>query len=209
MDKAAVDCSEENANVSTPLETKHKFFLLVETMGSNEEHDRQKFENFLDVGMTKNFVENGVLASDVTQSQNIWRLRESFTEALLADGYVYKCDISLPLKHFYEMVEETRQVSDGLAKRVIAYGHLGDGNLHLNITSAGRSSELEQRLFPFIYKWTSDRGGSISAEHGIGLAKRNYLHYAKRPDVIQKFRELKNLFDPKQILNPYKCIPDE
>lgn len=77
--------------------------------------------------------------------QNIWRLRESFTEALVADGHVYKCDISLPLKHFYEMVEETRAVSANLAKRVVAYGHLGDGNLHLNVTSGQYSNELETK----------------------------------------------------------------
>lgn len=64
------------------------------------------------------------------------------------------------------------------------------------------------RLFPFIFEWTAKHGGSLSAEHGLGLAKRNYLHYAKRAEVIENFRELKNLYDPKSILNPYKYLPD-
>lgn len=140
----------------------HDFYILVETMGSDASHDSEKLTRFLEQAMQDGVVENGTMATNVTEAQvrlhdqritrgwfpdraafqAMWKVREGVTEALKHDGYVHKCDISLPLKHFYDMVVATRQRAGSLPRRVVGYGHLGDGNLHLNITETKRSAEL-------------------------------------------------------------------
>lgn len=93
--------------------------------------------------------------------------------------------------------------------RCVAYGHLGDGNVHFNATTRKFDPEVLSLIEPFIYEWTSERNGSISAEHGIGYKKKNYLHFNKTNEAIKLMRTLKQTLDPKGILNPYKVIPDE
>lgn len=92
--------------------------------------------------------------------------------------------------------------------RCVAYGHLGDGNLHFNATSKKFDPEILSLIEPFIYEWTSNKKGSISAEHGIGHKKTNYLHFNKDAKCIETMKLLKQMFDPKKILNPYKVIPE-
>lgn len=86
---------------------------------------------------------------------------------------------------------------------------IGDGNLHLNMTSKEYEPAIVEMIEPFVYEWVSLHGGSISAEHGIGLKKRNYIGYSKSPTAIHWMRQLKHLFDPNNILNPYKVFPDD
>jgi D-2-hydroxyglutarate dehydrogenase len=109
----------------------------------------------------------------------------------------------------YELVELVRQRTAHLPDvRVVGYGHVGDGNLHLNISApGGYSSDLEQLLEPFVYEWTAARNGSISAEHGIGLMKASCLKYSKSPEAVNVMQRIKLLLDPHKILNPYKVLP--
>lgn len=79
--------------------------------------------------------------------------------------------------------------------------------MHLNITSPTYSESFIKQIEPFVYQWTSEHRGSISAEHGLGVMKAPYLHYSKSPESIELMRRIKNLFDPKGILNPYKFLP--
>ena len=83
----------------------------------------------------------------------------------------------------------------------------GDGNLHLNITSNDYNPDLLSRIEPFIYEWVSKHNGSVSAEHGLGLKKRDVIGYSKSPSAIDCMNQLKELFDPNKILNPYKVLP--
>lgn len=94
------------------------------------------------------------------------------------------------------------------AKRVCGYGHLGDSNIHLNITSEKFEKSLQNKIEPFVYEWVAKHNGSVSAEHGIGFKKRDYLHYSKTNEAIGIMSEIKKLFDPKGILNPYKVLPE-
>uniref|UniRef100_A0A0D9WWC1 Probable D-2-hydroxyglutarate dehydrogenase, mitochondrial n=1 Tax=Leersia perrieri TaxID=77586 RepID=A0A0D9WWC1_9ORYZ len=87
---------------------------------------------------------------------------------------------------------------------VLGYGHLGDGNLHLNIVSTKYSDEMLAQIEPFVYEWTSKQRGSISAEHGLGLMKAEKIHYSKSSEAVQLMASIKKLFDPNSILNPYK-----
>ena len=159
-------------------------------------------------------IADGVLAADHKQAAALWELRESITPALTAAGYVYKYDVSLPVPRMYELVEATRARlqdagygEDG-GVRPVGFGHLGDGNLHLNVScSAGECSHVHALLEPFVFEWVSEAGGSISAEHGVGQHKCSYLHLAKAVPVIDTMRRLKDVLDPHGILNPYKVLP--
>lgn len=124
-------------------------------------------------------------------------------------GAVYKYDLSVPTPKMYELVELVRhRVCHLPGVQAVGYGHVGDGNLHLNISNpSGYSEELQQLLEPFVYEWTAQHGGSISAEHGIGLMKAPCLKYSKGPEVVNLMQRLKVLMDPHHILNPYKVLP--
>jgi D-2-hydroxyglutarate dehydrogenase len=90
---------------------------------------------------------------------------------------------------------------------VVGYGHVGDGNLHLNVSSPhGFSDELQARLEPFVYEWTAERSGSISAEHGVGLMKAPVLGYSKGAEALDLMRRIKAQLDPHHVLNPYKVL---
>ena len=111
----------------------------------------------------------------------------------------------------YGLVEDTRArlLMEGI--RVVGYGHLGDGNLHLNISDPDRNTKTEilGRLEPFVYEWTRERRGSISAEHGLGVMKAECIRYSKSEAAVQIMGKIKTLFDPNGILNPYKVLPHD
>lgn len=205
--------------------------MLIETSGSNREHDGQKLEGFLSWAMSEGAcVSDGVLAESGAQSRSIWRAREGVTEALARRGAVYKYDVSLPLSRMYEMVEAVRERlgceeggdvravdgggagGGGAGVRVVGYGHVGDGNLHLNVSAPGAKGydpDLLARLEPFVFEWTRAAGGSVSAEHGLGLAKARAIGYSKPRAAVAVMRALKRELDPRGILNPYKVLPPE
>lgn len=85
---------------------------------------------------------------------------------------------------------------------------VGDGNLHLNVTSPSKDPALLAAIEPFVYEWTASCRGSISAEHGLGLKKRNYIYYSKQSQSVALMGNIKAMLDPKGILNPYKTLPD-
>lgn len=97
--------------------------------------------------------------------------RRKGVSGLPAAGPVYKYDLSLPVGKMYELVEETRARVAGLTCRVFGYGHLGDGNLHLNVSTPRYDAAIQERLEPWVYEWTAAQRGSISAEHGLGRMK--------------------------------------
>lgn len=85
---------------------------------------------------------------------------------------------------------------------------LGDGNLHLNVTSPSKDLALLAAIEPYVYEWTARCRGSISAEHGLGLKKKNYIHFSKPPEAVAIMGNIKSMLDPRGILNPYKTLPD-
>ena len=90
---------------------------------------------------------------------------------------------------------------------VVGYGHMGDGNIHLNVPVRRYTKEVEEALEPWVYEWVSQRQGSISAEHGLGIAKNNYIGYTRPQSSIDLMLGIKSLWDPKGIMNPYKYFP--
>lgn len=194
-----------------PLEGEYPFYCLIETSGSNAEHDMAKLEAFLEHIMGEGIVADGVLAQDETQFQSLWRWREGITESLSHLGGTYKYDVSIPLPELYQLVDDCRDrlTSLGLVseddeskpvRAVVGYGHMGDSNLHLNVSVREYTKEVEKAIEPWVYEWIQQRSGSISAEHGLGLAKKEFIGYSQNDTMVKLMKQLKNLYDPVSLL---------
>ena len=203
----------------------YPFYMLLETSGSNEEHDKAKLEDLLTLALEEDIIADGALAQDVGQANDIWKLRELIPVAIEEEGRVHKFDVSVPLDRFYELVQRTREglreEGVGLAKveggreggrvMVVGYGHLGDSNLHLNVAVPRDKPDppAVSRVLDRVLPWVMEQEGSVSAEHGLGQLKKRYLPLTKSREVVAVMRGMKNMLDPKGILNPGKFFPEE
>jgi D-2-hydroxyglutarate dehydrogenase len=218
MDKESIISLSENLSLENPFKGTNsqvvkdcQFYCLAETHGSCQDHDLSKIEKFYESLKSDKLCSDAIIAENESQFNFIWSLRERIPESLRKDGYNYKYDISLPLNKMYDLVIDMRKRlndhNQKLFTRCIGYGHCGDSNLHLNITSPVYDKHLFSLLEPYIYEWTQENNGSISAEHGLGLKKRNYIYYSKSVESVKLMQKFKKLLDPNLILNPYKTLP--
>jgi len=208
IDSDSMVCVTENLNLSCPL-SPNNFYMLIETSGSHMDHDEEKLNMFLEYMMGEGIVVDGTVATAPSKQREIWQLRERIAEALMKDGYCYKYDISLPLSVFYDSILVMRERLGSDVRRVVGYGHIGDGNMHLNITTPEYRQDVMDKIEPYLYEWTSSHRGSISAEHGLGFKKRNFIHYSKSDSAVSLMKQIKSVFDPRGIMNPYKVLPDQ
>ncbi|KNE65641.1 hypothetical protein AMAG_09624 [Allomyces macrogynus ATCC 38327] len=186
-----------------PLETESPFQVLIETAGSNAEHDMAKLEAFLENLMADEIAIDGAVAQDQAQVDAMWAVREGIPEACAKDGAVFKYDVSVPVPKLYELVEKTRERLEGVkgVNDIIGYGHVGDGNLHLNVSAQKDADGGGARAL------VASHNGSISAEHGVGIMKPKHLHYSKDAEMLNVMQDIKALLDPNGIMNPYKYLP--
>ena len=211
MDDISLDAVVSNLKQTHPLTSSDKFYVLFELSANDSEHMEKRLSKVLEQLMSEQLVSDGTYSTDenLQKFQKLKSYRERIAEALLEDGYTYKYDISLPLNVFYEIVEVMRKRLSNLnCKRICGYGHIGDSNLHLNFTSKKFDQQIKDSIEPFLYEYIAEHNGSISAEHGLGLKKRNYIHFSKKAEAVALMKEIKKLFDPKSILNPGKVLPN-
>lgn len=211
MDAQSQDLVHDVTKKQRPLEDRHAFYCLVETSGSNPEHDNEKLQAYLEHVLGEDIVQDGVLAQDETQLQNLWSWREGIPECLGHWGGVYKYDLSIPHEKLYSLVEDTRERlrscgllcndGDNPVVGVTGYGHMGDSNLHLNVATRSFNKDVEKALEPFVYEWIASHKGSISAEHGLGLAKKPFINYSRSDTMIRLMRQVKDLYDPVRYLS--------
>ncbi len=200
--------ASELTGIQNPIQESN-FYVLIETSGSSAAHDEEKLTKFVEWLMNEDLVQDGTIATDKQKMTNIWAVRENITVGLVEIGYVYKYDVSIPVPRLYEIVKDLQKNIGDKVITVVGYGHIGDGNLHLNIVTKEYDPKVLKLLEPYIFEWVRDCGGSISAEHGIGFKKTKYLHYSKSTECINIMKDFKMMFDPNGILNPYKVIPNE
>lgn len=208
IDNESITAGIENLQLKIPIE-RFPFYMMIETSGSNAEHDAEKVSQFLEQAMTEGLVQDGTTTSQPSHIKSLWQVRERLPDALLKDGHFYCTDFSIPVEDFDQLVIDTRNYMGSDIKRVTGFGHLGDSNIHLNITAESYNSDVAAKLDHFIYNWVGDKKGSVSAEHGLGFRKKKYLPLSKSPQSIKMMRQIKRLFDPNNILNPYKVLPDQ
>jgi FAD/FMN-containing dehydrogenase len=147
------------------------------------------------------------VADDTARRRALWTYREAHNEAIAAAGIPHKLDVTVRLGDVAEFERRVRAVVDGVAPgaRTIVYGHLGDGNLHVNVLGPEPHDEAVDEA---VLELVAELGGSISAEHGVGVAKRRWLHLTRSADEIAVMAAIKAAFDPQGILNPGVLLPE-
>lgn len=193
-----------------PFDECYPWYVLIETSTGNEP---QLLENALTSNATQALVVDAVIAKNTTESEYLWRLRHSIAEAERHDGKALKHDISVPIGHMQEFLARGELLLADLMPEasLLAFGHVGDGNLHYNVKLPNGLSTLEwtaagDRITGAIYDLVAELGGSFSAEHGVGRLKRHYLEHYRGGAEIDLMRRLKMALDPQNILNPGKVI---
>lgn len=141
LDRECMRLLNTHLKLANPI-TDCPFYIVIETSGSNPTHDEEKLHQFLEEAMTSSQVIDGTVATEEAKIKALWSLRERVTEALTHDGFTYKYDISLPVERIYQLFTDMREHLRDRAKSVVGYGHVGDGNLHLNITSPTKDPDL-------------------------------------------------------------------
>lgn len=210
-DVALATVLEGHSELGKPFETPVPIYLLVEYEKQNEASDDEALACF-ESCVEKGWVLDGVLSQSETQSKNFWALRELISEA--CSKYTpYKNDVSVTISkvpEFMSAVDKTLTAEYPDIK-VVWFGHIGDGNLHINILKpkelpmpefVKRCQQVDQHLFQHIQNF----GGSISAEHGVGLSKKPFLQYTRSVSEISYMKGIKSVFDPAGIMNPGKIF---
>ncbi len=197
-----------------PLPQAEWTVLLEHSDIENEAHAREAFEGLLGAALEAGTVQDAVVAESLAQSQALWHVRESIPLAQAQEGPNIKHDISVPVSAIPAFVEETDAALLGRfpGVQLVNFGHLGDGNLHYNVQApAGEDSrhflaEQEHAVNALVFDAVARHGGSFSAEHGIGLLKREELAARKSPVALQLMRGIKAAFDPQGLLNPGRVL---
>jgi len=201
------------AGVRDPLAAPHPWYALIELSSQQRDGLRDSMEDILAQGMERGLVRDAAIADSLEQGKAFWRLRELFSEVQRHAGGSIKEDISVPVAAVPAFIREANAAVAALIPdaRPLPFGHLGDGNIHYNVSQPTgadkeeflkRWGEVNEVVFAVVKKY----GGSISAEHGIGLLKRDLLPSVKDPVALELMRGIKHLLDPKGILNPGKVL---
>jgi D-lactate dehydrogenase (cytochrome) len=213
LSDVAVDFSiRHGIDVRDPLASKHRWYVLME-LSSSRDDARATLEAILEKGMEDGIVDDAVIAANLSQRQAFWKLRDEMSAAQKPEGGSIKHDISVPVAAVPDFIAEADAAVVKLipGSRPVPFGHLGDGNIHYNVSQpvGGNTAdfmnqwhEVNKVVFNIVLKM----GGSISAEHGIGVLKRDELPDVKDKTAIELMRAFKAMLDPNGIMNPGKVL---
>lgn len=198
-------------DVPAPFETDCPFYALLEFEATTEERAEQALATF-EHCVEQGWVLDGVMSQSEQQLQNLWKLREYISETI-SHWTPYKNDISVTVGKVPAFLKEIDAIVGEHYPdfEIVWFGHIGDGNLHLNILKPdamdkdeffGKCATVNKWVFETVQKYN----GSISAEHGVGMTKRDYLEYSRSPEEIEYMKAVKAVFDPNGIMNPGKIF---
>jgi FAD/FMN-containing dehydrogenase len=204
--------------VRDPLSEPYPWYALIDISTSDAAETADTMvQALLEQGFEAGLVMDAVIASSVAQQKALWHMRESMSDAQKPEGGSIKHDVSVPISKIPHFMEEAEQavLAAVPGARICAFGHLGDGNIHYNI-SQPLSNDMGGNKAAFIDRWREVNaivhgivlaaGGSISAEHGIGQLKRDELAQIRSPIEMDLMRRIKHAFDPAGIMNPGKVV---
>jgi len=198
-------------DVPAPFETDCPFYVLLEFEASNEDVANDALATF-EHCVEQGWVLDGVMSQSEQQLQNLWKLREYISETI-SHWTPYKNDISVTVSKVPAFLKDIDAIvaQNYPDFEVVWYGHIGDGNLHLNILKPDDLSKDEffakcATVNKWVFETVEKYNGSISAEHGVGMTKRDYLTYSRSPVEIDYMKAVKAVFDPNGIMNPGKIF---
>ncbi len=197
-----------NKKHGLPLSTAHPYYVLLEASGSHEDIDRARFERALEEAFAQELIVDAVIAQSRQQREDLWAIRDD-VECLFATLHpLITFDISLGIAQMNDYVQELRENlrQQWPQYRMVVFGHVGDGNIHLVLTVGSAEVEVVHAVDQAVYGALKPYRGVISAEHGIGLSKREFLSISRSEEEIHLMKTLKAALDPKGILNPGKIF---
>ncbi len=202
------------APARVPFAVRHPQAVLIEVSDhESEAHARATLEGLLTAAFDEGLVRDAVVAEDLGKSRALWALRENISEAQAAEGKNIKHDISVPISRIADFIESTDAalLAAHADLRMVTFGHLGDGNLHYNVSPPAGMQEddflaRQDGINRIVHDAVVAHGGSISAEHGIGQLKRDELARTKDASELALMRALKQAIDPLGIMNPGKVL---
>jgi FAD/FMN-containing dehydrogenase len=197
----------EPAKGRAPLPYGHSYYVLVEGLGGEQEGDAERFERVLSNIIEEGGIADAVIAKSQSERDRMWALRDDVAQ-VARNAPIFTFDVSLKLADMEAYIGEVRErLSSRWPKTTLmVFGHLGDGNLHLIPGVGDGSLDTRHAVEQVIYDALRKRGGSVSAEHGIGLEKRDYLGWTRNEAEIALMKTLKRALDPQNILNPGKIF---
>ncbi len=194
--------------VRPPLPYDYQFYILIESLGSQLQEDQIEFQKLLETAVEKEMVLDAVMAQSPSDVEWFFRIREdvnNLTDSMTHDQHF---DISLPIPligcYIADRYAALEQITG--VEQVYAFGHVADGNIHFMVGKQNTGDELRLAINEVIYSGLKSIGGSVSAEHGIGLHKKPYLNISRTAQEIELMKTLKMALDPKGILNPGRII---
>lgn len=201
-------------DLSRPLETHAPYYVLAEFASGQVGTLREMAESILADGFERDLIVDGTIAGSGTQAEELWTIRHNASEAMKKDpSPCVKCDVSVPIAAIPDFLQQADEAVLAMepGARIIAFGHMGDGNIHYDILGpeSGAQEAWRARMEEFehrVHDVTVALGGSISAEHGIGQLKRDELPSRKDPVEMEMLRTVKRAFDPKNLMNPGKLL---
>jgi len=192
-----------------PLAPAPGIYVLLEAAGADPAGDAERFETFLGGLLEEGVLVDAVIAKSDKEGRELWALRDAVSEYGRVLGPIVSFDISFPIGMLGGIVET---IESRLARRwpdivALSYGHIGDSNLHVVTNWPKGEADPDRAVGEIVYGIVREHKGSVSAEHGIGTLKLDYLAYTRSPAEIALMRSLKRAIDPKNIMNPGKVLP--
>ena len=211
FDDVAIDKLMAHGQVQEPFESRTKFYTLLE-FEAPYEPIMDKAMAIFEECMEQGWVVDGVMSQNLAQAEELWKLREYISETISVFT-PYKNDVSVLISHVPDFINEIDHIvnSNYPDFEVCWFGHIGDGNLHLNILKPENMSKDDffaecQIVNKYVFETVQKYGGSVSAEHGVGMTKKPYLHYSRSETEIKYLRAVKKVFDPNNIMNRGKIF---
>lgn len=191
-----------------PFAERHPFYLLIESQGTDAALDGARFERCLEAMFETGSASDAVIARSTADIDRFWGLRDAASEFRSFIGPHMSFDIGLPIPDMDRFATACRERLNAAVAgcRSIYYGHIGDGNMHLLSWSPGAATQPEAAMAGSVYGLVREFGGSVSAEHGIGLLKKEYLAHSRTPEELALMRAIKRAIDPLGLMNPGKVL---
>jgi FAD/FMN-containing dehydrogenase len=186
--------------ISSPLPEPSPVYVLVECAATSDPTEE------LAEALERGGIDDALVADDTASRERLWRIRESHSEAIGSQGVPHKLDVGVPLGRLGEFLRRVPEEVEGVAPgaRTILFGHLGDGNVHVNVLGPPPDDDAVEEA---VLRLVAELGGTISAEHGVGVLKARWLHLVRTPAEIEAMAAVKHALDPGGLLNPGVVLP--